>query len=75
MFREENTAFGLSAAEEKQRNRDVVKGTALSFFALCGFIRLCKFFYVLAGKNLYLLVLIYLILKIPAPYLLERLVN
>lgn len=42
MFREENASFGLSAAEEKQRNRDVVKGTALSFFALCGLIRLCK---------------------------------
>lgn len=44
MFREENHTFGLSAAEEKQRNRDVVKGTTLSFFALCGFIRICKHF-------------------------------
>lgn len=42
MFREENASFGMSAAEEKQRNRDVVKGTALSFAVVCALIRLCK---------------------------------
>lgn len=47
MFRGDNTTFGLSPQEERERNRETVRGTIFSFAALCVLIRISMFFHLI----------------------------